>query len=384
VIFVRRFAPLLLILSGCRSPTEVTLILRTDVPCSELTGVTIAMHGDDAPRTESRSCDASGALGTIVLVPSGSKTDALEIEIAAGRGVEPTSCATSFGPNCIVVRRRLRYLPHVPLTVPIDLRSECAGVACDPGATCVAGLCHLADVDPGACATSSGCGENALGPPTARSPPPPPPPPPPTGGPYYVASTDIHVVAGTSTMTLAIPAGVVAGDFLMFGAYTDLSASAVSVPAGWVSQPSVTSTVHNWRGWGGSRRATGTSDPALVLSLTGVGSEGASGVLAAYRGVSSQPSGSSSFLLVNDATQAKTYTALSLPARASDLLVILFMSDALAGSATSWSAPAGTTQRAANANLLLVDAPATPPATPSYTASFLLGSGAVAEGVLTP
>jgi len=384
-LVVLRFAPFVVLLAGCRSPTEITLILRTDVPCAEMTGITIAMQGDEAPRTESRSCDASGALGTIVLVPSGAKTDALDIEVVGGRGVEPASCSPKLGPNCILARRRIRYLPHVPLTMPIDLRGACAGIRCVPGDTCVAGVCHPADIDPGACTTSSGCGEYALGPPSSRPPPTPPPtPPPPFNGPSYVGVTDARVAVGSSSMTVPIPTGVVAGDLLLFGAYTDLSLSTLALPAEWVSQRSVTSTTHNWRGWSASRRATG-SDPALVVSLTNIGANGAVGVLAAYRGVSPQPTGPSNLLLVNDATKAATYTAPGLAASGSDnLLVAFYMSDATGGTGAAWGAPAGTTARIANEKMLLVDAPAMPPGSPSYTATFLVGSGAVAESLLTP
>ena len=379
--------PSLLVLTGCRAPTEVTLVLRTDVPCAELTGVTIGLRGDLVPRTESRSCDANGELGGIVLVPSGSKTATLDIEIAAGRGVEPATCASAFGPGCIIARRKLRYLPHEPLTVPIDLRGACAGVACAQGATCVAGICHLADVDPSSCTTSAGCGEYALGPPDTRPPPTPPPTPPPptTNGPFYVDGTSNQTFAtGTSTLSLIVPPKVVAGDLLILGAYTDLSVSTLALPPGWTSQRSVTSTTHNWRGWLASRVAVG-NDPPVDLSLGSVGTNGSAAVLVAYRRASPTPSSPWVFALVNQATQGTSYPSFAVTGTRSDALLVLFyMSDAAGGAATDWVAPAGTSSRQANKNLLVVDVPAASPGMPSYAATFKNGSGAVAGANFAP
>jgi hypothetical protein len=380
----QRLPLLLLALVGCRDATEVTLDLRTDVPCAELTGVAIQMRGDDAPRTVTQSCD-SGEIGTIVLVPSGSKTDALDIEIIAGRGVDPTTCNRVFGNRCIVARRRMRYLPHKGLSVPIDLRGACGGVACGDGATCADGLCHPSDIDPGACTTPAGCGENALGPPIPTPPPPPPPPPPPTTGPTFVNANVARDVGGV--LTLPVPSGIVAGDRLYFAAFTDLTSSTFTLPAEWSALAPLTSTKNNWNGWVSGAIATG-NETTLVVRPTGLGVLGAAGIYAAYRGVSATtPVDGQSFVLVNDATKGTAYTSPSLQTSVSNgLLVLLFISDATAGGgATRWGVPPATMMRAENAHMLLVDVPVTAPGTtPPYTAIFDTGSGAVAAGVLVP
>ena len=103
-------------LPHCQAPTEVTLTLSTDVPCSQLTGLTITVgsKGDvetKAPETRSQSCSASGNLGTIVVVPVGSKDQEVTIKVIAGVNRDPESCAApAYGIGCIVARRSLQFL----------------------------------------------------------------------------------------------------------------------------------------------------------------------------------------------------------------------------------------------------------------------------------
>ena len=160
-----------LALIECRDPTEVTLDIHTDVPCSSLQGVTITVGRpgeveDKEPGTTTHNCDANGNIGTLVVVPTGNRDDEVAIKVVAGRNQDAESCkAPGYGPGCIVARRVLHYLPHTPLTLPISMRQICAGVACVPDETCVNGQCRDAHVlDPTACANPKGCDENGLSP----------------------------------------------------------------------------------------------------------------------------------------------------------------------------------------------------------------------------
>jgi outer membrane protein assembly factor BamB len=112
----------------------------------------------------SHKCEAGGALGTIVTVPSGEKNDRMSIRITAGVDRDPADCeGAGFGTGCIVARRALRFVPHTPLTLDVSLRSACNGVTCGPAETCVVGVCTSADVvNAGTC--TGQCDERALTP----------------------------------------------------------------------------------------------------------------------------------------------------------------------------------------------------------------------------
>lgn len=155
---------------ACLDPTDITLQLNTDVPCSSLQGVTVTVGTSSdfetkAPTTETSSCSPDGTIGTLVIVPSGSKDEEVAIRVVAGYGQTADSCqAPGYGAGCIVARRILHYLPHTPLTLPVSMRKSCAGVSCNPDQTCVQGVCKSAVVsNPGSCASSGGCGEGTLG-----------------------------------------------------------------------------------------------------------------------------------------------------------------------------------------------------------------------------
>jgi hypothetical protein len=145
----------------CRSPTELTVTLPTDVPCGQIASVTITAADPSsletgAPRvtTDGSTCNADG-VGSLVLVPSGAKDARIAVKVIATLGA---------GGGTIVARRRLRFLPHTPLLLPIELSSKCVGKACDANTTCVQGECVDADVpDPSACAAPGGCPESLLG-----------------------------------------------------------------------------------------------------------------------------------------------------------------------------------------------------------------------------
>lgn len=161
---------LLLVFAGasCQTPTEIAVSVTTDLTCAELNGVaiTVGRLGEleaQPPTSTSSSCDGAGKLGTLVVVPSGASDEQVAIRVIGGAGVDPTQCAApSYGPKCIVARRALHYLPHQAIALPIKLSRTCQGVLCPVDQTCVAGMCESALIDPGACASASGCGEAAL------------------------------------------------------------------------------------------------------------------------------------------------------------------------------------------------------------------------------
>lgn len=161
-------------LVGCKDPTEVTIEVTTDVPCTGTTGVratnvVVGLLGDggieDRPPSSTQTRCADGYVGTLVVVPSGAKDDPIAFKVTTGLGKSPDDCPAAGGPGCIVARRALRFLPSTKLEVPIVMRGRCEGVVCDPTSTCVKGACVPATIpDPSTCASPGGCGEELLAP----------------------------------------------------------------------------------------------------------------------------------------------------------------------------------------------------------------------------
>jgi sulfatase-modifying factor enzyme 1 len=157
-----------LFLVSCRAPTEIKLVITTDVPCPQFQGTTIAV-GDPAgietkaPTTSSTSCDASGNVGSLVVVPSGSKSADVAIRVVGGLLRDPESCtAPAYGTGCIVARREVNFDEAAPLTIPIALRASCSGVVCTPDETCVDGTCKTSAITNPQTCENAGCDETSL------------------------------------------------------------------------------------------------------------------------------------------------------------------------------------------------------------------------------
>jgi hypothetical protein len=165
------FAPLALAAGtacACRTPTQVTVEISTDVPCDSVQGASLQVGSlesieSSSPSAEARQCSADGRIGSIVLVPRGSKDEPFAFKVAMGVGVGPDRCAVESG-KCVVARRALRFIPHTELSLPVVLRQACMGVSCPATETCVRGRCVPASIDdPERCAGSA-CSEEALWP----------------------------------------------------------------------------------------------------------------------------------------------------------------------------------------------------------------------------
>lgn len=171
------FAGLVVALCGCQPPTEISVVLTTNLSCGEIDGTAVVVgapsdvESKDAA-TVTSACEL-GRIGSIVLVPGKERDAAFVVKAVTGVGVLPEDClAVETRPGdvpgqrgCIIARRELAFLPKTPLTVPIAMRRACIGVVCDPGSTCVeGGVCASAKVkDPMRCADPGGCDETSLG-----------------------------------------------------------------------------------------------------------------------------------------------------------------------------------------------------------------------------
>ena len=80
-------------LASCRDATEVTLVLSTDVPCTQVTGTSITVGtGAEVDMkdslTETNHCDKNNpnTIGTFVLIPSGSSDASFAVRILTAVG----------------------------------------------------------------------------------------------------------------------------------------------------------------------------------------------------------------------------------------------------------------------------------------------------------
>jgi alpha-tubulin suppressor-like RCC1 family protein len=157
--------------TACRTPTDMTVHVLTDVPCARQRGVVVVAASPEEyehapPAGRSQQCtqvsDTLYDLGTIVLVPHSDGSDRLGIRVVLGLSKDAESCAGSSDyDGCIVARRLLHYLPHDELTVEVLLREDCANVPCSADSTCIGHGCKSAEVDPESCKPK--CDEGSIG-----------------------------------------------------------------------------------------------------------------------------------------------------------------------------------------------------------------------------
>ncbi|HEY4157849.1 MAG TPA: hypothetical protein VGM29_07115, partial [Polyangiaceae bacterium] len=155
---------------ACRAPTETVIVVATDLPCSAGPETSISVGPLSTLETRpaaasSTACQPStGHVASLVLVPSGDKDAEFAFKVVlAHDGKSVDDCQPpSYGPGCVVARRALRYLPHQRLIVPVQMRADCDGIACQPTETCVHARCVSAIIpDPTTC-EGSGCGDELL------------------------------------------------------------------------------------------------------------------------------------------------------------------------------------------------------------------------------
>lgn len=145
---------------ACQDPTQIRLHIRTDVPhdSSRLLAITAC----PPPLSREKSPDivaekpwaADGDIGTLVVLPEEDPQADIAIGVVLGVARDPTDCTLDDPNGCIFTRRKLQFLEHRSVELPIALHAVCEGVPCDEDATCNAlGECVPADIEP------EGCGE---------------------------------------------------------------------------------------------------------------------------------------------------------------------------------------------------------------------------------
>ncbi len=126
----------------CLAPTEITLRITTNIPCASLDHVAVIIGTPSdletrPPTAVTTTCD-QGNIGTLVVTPSDVQ-GSLGISVIAGTigppDVVAENCRAAGYANCVVARRVLSFIPHTPLTLPIELDSACVSFPCVSDAT---------------------------------------------------------------------------------------------------------------------------------------------------------------------------------------------------------------------------------------------------------
>ena len=168
VTILRRLVLLGLVLvapvTSCQEPTQTTLTVRTNV-LYQAKVTTMAMWSSTSGRVAPEPQFAKdwpwlsdGHLGEMVFTPRASKDESWTFRVVLGVGRDPAQCTDSDSKGCIVARRKLSFVPHTRLRVPVVLWLACKGVVCPEDETCDhVGKCVSASVDPDACSGPEGC-----------------------------------------------------------------------------------------------------------------------------------------------------------------------------------------------------------------------------------
>lgn len=149
-------------LTACREPTQITVEVSAE-SCNQLaeTSITVgrlsSLEGRP-PSAYTSSCEPNGKIGSLVVVPSGADDEEVAVRVvSAYQPMSPDGCvAADYVGGCIVARRALRFVPHTPLTLPIEMSASCLDVQCPDDQTCLDGVCTTPVItNPEQCASSS-------------------------------------------------------------------------------------------------------------------------------------------------------------------------------------------------------------------------------------
>ncbi len=137
-----------LLVVSCLDPTEVTVTVTSDMPCTQVAGTNIRIGSGDVsasvPATE--HCTHGDTIGSVVVLPNASLS-AAQIKVVTGTGTTTADqCdADPKTKGCIVARRTLSFVTHTKLSLPILMQQSCVDQPCDEKTTCVNGACQPID-----------------------------------------------------------------------------------------------------------------------------------------------------------------------------------------------------------------------------------------------
>lgn len=138
----------------CATPTVLTVTIYSELACTK--GSAVALVGaaslgeliGKAPSSVSATCDADGRMGSVAILPSGSKDESVAFAVMQRADGQPADgCLDPLqSKGCIVAKRQLRFGRHVRSDMRVDMRLSCLGVLCATDETCVKGTCVAAEL----------------------------------------------------------------------------------------------------------------------------------------------------------------------------------------------------------------------------------------------
>lgn len=129
---------------ACFAPTQIVLRFKTNL-ASRAPQTAIQIGSENAYKQGSAG---DGAIGELVVVPSGAHDALVEVKVALGvDGTDPNVCFTSpSNPRCVTAKRSFRFADHETRTFDVFLSSTCLGIACGPGQSCSAQTSACVDI----------------------------------------------------------------------------------------------------------------------------------------------------------------------------------------------------------------------------------------------
>lgn len=161
----------IVLMTGCREPTQVQIELSTDALCDDVrdTSITISATGEleqALSDTSTNNCSTpAGRIGSLTIVPAGDEDAEFGVRVVTGLGKSAAQCSEDgYLGGCIVARRSLRFIPHKTLHLPIEMGVVCRDIPCGATQTCSNGRCvDAAIADVTACLDPKGCTFGAAG-----------------------------------------------------------------------------------------------------------------------------------------------------------------------------------------------------------------------------
>jgi hypothetical protein len=143
----------------CRSATQITVTVVTDVDCASRPSSLIRVgdvHAieDDAATATAGACDPASSphrVGALVITPSGADDQEVAFKVVEAIGEQAEACRGPSYAGCIVARRVLRFIPHTNIDVTVSMLLSCKDVPCVQGMTCVRGQCVPAECSGASC-----------------------------------------------------------------------------------------------------------------------------------------------------------------------------------------------------------------------------------------
>jgi hypothetical protein len=125
---------LLLAFAACLDPTEVKVRLTSDA-CDSIAETEIFLGNSTAASATTSTCSAE--IGSIVMIPASARDATFTVRVSA--------CDKTKA-HCIKASRRVGFVAHTPLELPISLDRSCIDKTCEPEQTCSKGSCVPEDV----------------------------------------------------------------------------------------------------------------------------------------------------------------------------------------------------------------------------------------------